>query len=178
MIYTLISTATSSNAATTAITSGIDSTYNEYMVVGTAINVATDEANFTFQFNASGQSGYIETITSNSFQTSHGEDDSTSLAYRTATDNAQNTDFESLSDTIGNGADECLSGELWLFEPSSTVYKKNWMATTQFYLENDKSCQHFDAGYFNFTAALTNVQFKMSSGNFDGTINLFGVDEI
>ena len=174
----LLTSSSGTNQTDMSFTSGIDTTYKLYLFQFISINPATDSAYFQFQANASGQSGYNETITSNSFQTSHGEDDSTSLAYRTATDNAQNTDFESLSDTIGNGADECLSGELWLFEPSSTVYKKNWMATTQFYLENDKSCQHFDAGYFNFTAALTNVQFKMSSGNFDGTINLFGVDEI
>jgi hypothetical protein len=33
----------------------------------------------------------------------------------------------------------------------------------------------FAAGYINITAAITNVQFKMESGNFDGKIKMWGV---
>jgi len=31
------------------------------------------------------------------------------------------------------------------------------------------------AGYFNLTTPLTRFQFKMSSGNFDGVIKLYGI---
>ena len=34
---------------------------------------------------------------------------------------------------------------------------------------------YFVAGYFNVTAAITNIQFKMDSGNFDGKIKMWGV---
>ena len=36
--------------------------------------------------------------------------------------------------------------------------------------------QNFVAGYFNATAAITAIQFKMGSGNIDsGTIKLYGI---
>ena len=37
------------------------------------------------------------------------------------------------------------------------------------------SVQAFMAGYFNVTAAITNIQFKMESGNMDGTIKMYGL---
>jgi hypothetical protein len=39
----------------------------------------------------------------------------------------------------------------------------------------DSSQNNFVAGYGNTTSAINAVSFKMSSGNFDGTIALFGV---
>ena len=61
-IPTLISTSTASNAASVAITSGIDSTYDEYMFVMTDVGPATDNVVFQFQVNVAGQSGYNESI--------------------------------------------------------------------------------------------------------------------
>jgi hypothetical protein len=34
---------------------------------------------------------------------------------------------------------------------------------------------HFSAGYGNTTSAVNAIQFKMDSGNFDGTILLYGI---
>ena len=76
----LLTSSSGTNQTDMSFTSGIDSTYKLYLFQFISINPATDSAYFQFQANASGQSGYNETITSNSFQTSHGEDDSTSLA--------------------------------------------------------------------------------------------------
>jgi len=176
MAMTLITTNTSSGAATSDFTSGIDSTYKLYIFKFYDVNPTTDSAVFTFQANASSQSGYNETITSTSFQASHREDDGgTSFTYRTGTDQAQGTAFQSLSDTIGNASDESLAGELFLFNPSNTTYVKHWYSTTNETLENEQTWQQFNAGYFNFTAALTNIQFKMSSGNMDAVIKMYGV---
>ena len=47
-IPTLINTYTSTNVASVSITSGIDSTYDEYMFVMTDVNPATDGAHFQF----------------------------------------------------------------------------------------------------------------------------------
>jgi len=38
-----------------------------------------------------------------------------------------------------------------------------------------RSLEAFTGGYFNTTSALTKIQFKMSSGNFDGTIKMYGI---
>ena len=176
MAMTLITTNTSSGASASSFTSSIDSTYKLYIFKFIDINPATDSAYFQFQANAVDASGYNETMTTTSFRANHDEADSgTALGYRTGTDQAQGTAFQSLSDTIGNGADESLAGELFLFNPSSTTYVKHFYSVTNEYLENDKSHQQFNAGYFNITAAIDDIQFKMSSGNFDGTIKMYGV---
>ena len=73
MGLTLISTHTASASASLDITSGIDSTYNEYQFHIVNVHPATNNVNFVFQVNASGQSGFNETITSSAFRTYHHE---------------------------------------------------------------------------------------------------------
>ena len=60
----LISTQTASGSSTIDFTSGIDSTYKEYIFKFTDIHPATDNVQFSFQANVSGGSGFNETITS------------------------------------------------------------------------------------------------------------------
>ena len=44
------------------------------------------------------------------------------------------------------------------------------------YGESDFAQDDYIAGYFNVTAAITQIQFKMSSGNIDaGIIQMYGV---
>ena len=50
-------------SASLDFTSGIDSTYGEYIFKFYNVSPATDNARFEFQVNASGQSGYNEYIT-------------------------------------------------------------------------------------------------------------------
>jgi hypothetical protein len=57
---THISTATASSSASIEFTSGIDSTYKEYVFYFVNMHPATDGATFQFQGNASGESGYNE----------------------------------------------------------------------------------------------------------------------
>ena len=33
----------------------------------------------------------------------------------------------------------------------------------------------YTAGYFNSNCALTSISFKMTSGNFDGTMKMYGI---
>ena len=57
MAMTLITTNTSSDAATSDFTTGIDSTYKLYIFKFYDVNPATDEANLTFQVNATDDPG-------------------------------------------------------------------------------------------------------------------------
>ena len=164
-----------SNAATASITSGIDSTYGEYIFRFYAVNPATN--NVHFQFNGSTDSGsnYNATKTTTVFHSYNGESDGTSFGYDTSYDLAQSTSDQLLLPGIGNGADECGAGELHLFNPSSTTYAKHFYATTNSHFHNNYAHESFIGGYFNTTSAIDAVQFKMSSGNFDGTIKMWGV---
>ena len=173
-----ISKQTASSSASISFTSGIDSTYKEYIFYFVNIHPATDNTALSFQGNASGGSGYNETITSTFFQANHSEDGSGgSLGYRTSEDQAQGTDFQQLGYGVGNGNDECASGYLHLFNPSSTTFVKHFISKVQVYHRSDFSYNMYSAGYFNTTSAIDEIQFKMSSGNIDaGDICLYGIN--
>ena len=176
-IPTLIGSAhTASNASSVAITSGIDSTYDEYMFVCTDLNPATDGATFTVQFNVASASGYNETITSTFFMATHGQvDDATTFAYVAGNDQAQATGYQILTDAIGNGSDEGAAGIFSLFSPSGTTYVKHFYSRFTGHTEDNRAADAYAAGYVNATGAIDEISFKMSSGNFDGVIQMFGI---
>ena len=176
----LLSTQTASSSASLSFTSGIDSTYKEYVFEFITVNAATDGTQFTFQCSTDGGSNYNVTMTTTYFTAWHDEGDSqTGLGYDGSKDQAQGTAYQTLTQATGSGADECLAGELHLFNPSSTTYVKNWYATISDYDEGNttagREVNTFPAGYFNTTTALNAIQFKMASGNFDGTIKMYGI---
>ena len=172
----LLSSQTADDDATVSFTSGIDSTYGEYIFKFYVLNPANDNEEFVFQANASSQSGYNETITTTYFDAYHNEAGTdTLLTYETTLDQAQGTAFQILVPNIGNAADEAGAGELHLFNPSSTTYVKHFYARTNSYNGADYMVNSFVSGYFNTTAAIDDIQFKMNTGNFDGTIKMWGV---
>jgi len=174
---TLITTNTSSGAATSDFTSSIDNTYKLYIFKWYDVNPAADPwASFTFQANVVGASGYNETITSTYFSAYHQEDDDpAAMGYGSGSDQAQGTAFQKLAASTGNNADQSSAGTLWLFNPSNTTYVKHFYATVNNHQEVPTSSNEFIAGYFNVTGAIDEIQFKMDSGNFDGTIKMYGV---
>jgi hypothetical protein len=174
---TLLSTQTASASATIDFTTGLDSTYDEYIFKFINIRPATDNADFSFNFSTDAGSNYNVTKTSTWFTAYHDEaDTSTSLSYDTNVDLAQSTAFQKLSVDIGNGADESLSGTLTLFNPASTTYVKHFISNTNDYDGGNYTLNAFSAGYGNTTSAINAIQFKFDSGNIDdGVIKLYGV---
>ena len=168
----LISTTTASSSATVDITSGIDDTYKEYIIKFYDVHPATD--NVTFQVNfRDGGSSYDATKTSTAFYAHEGESSDSGFGYGSSQDLAQATGVQPLLGSLGNGNDECASGELILYDPSSTTYVKHYMVKTQYYHQGNYSQIYYVAGYCNVTAAIDGVQFSMSSGNIDaGTFKL------
>ena len=175
---THIATQTASSSASISFTSGISSTYKEYIFYFVNIHPATDNVDFRFQANRVSGSGYNETITSTNFQAYHEENGSSAvLQYRADYDQAQGTAFQLLGNTCGNGNDESISGYLHIFNPSSTTFVKHYIARTNTYYYGDITIDLYSAGYFNVESALDEFQFKFSSGNIDsGQILLFGLN--
>lgn len=173
----LLSTQTASASATISFTTGIDSTYDSYVFEFIDIHPATDNVEFQFNMSTDAGANYNVTKTTTFFRAFHNEDDLDSgLGYRTGDDLAQSTAFQNLGFNLGNGADECSSGSLTLFNPSSTVFVKHFIATINDYFATNGSGERFCAGYGNTTSAVNAIQFKMSSGNIDaGIIKLYGV---
>ena len=175
---THISTATASSSASIEFTSGIDSTYKEYVFYFVNIHPSTDGAYFEFQFSTDSGSTYATTITSTSFNSAHNESDSVAaLQYVTADDLAQSTSFQRFSATVGADNDQSTSGTMQIFNPSSTTFVKHFIANLDVYNPNNYSASVFTAGYANTTSAIDAIKFQMSSGNIDaGQILLFGVN--
>ena len=135
----------------------------------------TNDKHFTFQVNADGGSGFNETITSSVFRAYHLEDGSASgLDHRTANDQAQGTAYQRLSEEVGNGSDEGVSGILHIFDPSNTTFVKHFIARTS--LNYGSPRDTFVAGHINNTTAIDEISFAFTSGNCDsGTIDMYGV---
>jgi len=176
-----IKTLTASSSATLSFVHGssdvvLDNTYRTYIFKFINIHPATDQKKFLFQGTTNG-SDFNTTMTTTWFQAYHNEGDgNTSLSYIAGEDQAQGTSFQSLCEDLGNDNDQCFSGELWLFNPSSTTFVKHFMTTSNETYYSDFSNNHYVAGYFNTTSAITGLQFKMESGNVDaGTIKLYGI---
>jgi hypothetical protein len=179
-----ISKQTASSSASISFTSGIDSTYKEYVLYFVNIHAGTDRALFQFQGSTDSGSNYNTTATTTYFQAYHTEDDSaTNLGYNDTHDDAQTTGFMNLI-THSNAEDNeaSASGYLHLYNPSSTTFVKHFTSSFNHVYEtastnNPYSWNSFKAGYFNTTSAIDALQFKFSSGNIDsGDILLYGVN--
>ena len=178
----LLSDQDASNSASLSFTSDITSTYGEYIFRFYNINPATDRTRLCFQVNATDGADYDDSlITSSAFCTTVYEDESYSpnLSYRAGDDLAQSASFQRLSGEANNDADSIMAGELHLFNPASTTYVKHFYATVNTNCDGGDDDpffnNHYVAGYINDTTAIDDIQFKMESGNFDGTIKMWGV---
>ena len=174
----LISTQTASSDSTISFTSGINSTYKEYIFKFYNIHPSTRNADFQFNMSIDAGSNYNVTKTTTAFRAFHEESGgSSSLAYQTGDDLAQSTSYQDLS--IGGGIQEededSLSGYLHLFEPSSTTFVKHFISVTNQINAGNNAMNGYIAGYGNTTSAVDAVNFKISSGTFDGVIKLYGV---
>ena len=173
-----ISRSTASSSSSLSITSGIDSTYKEYIFILNSIHPASD--NVSFQFNGTDDTSshsFDITKTTTAFNAYHSESASeASLGYRSADDVAQGTGYHTLSHQASNDNDASLSGFLHLFDPSNTTFVKHFVARISGNNEDNHAQDNLSAGYFNTTAAITGLDFKFSSGNIDsGTIDMYGV---
>jgi len=173
-----ISKQTASSSATISFTSGIDSTYKEYLFTFKDIHPGTDNKVLQFQCSIDGGSNYNTTMTTTFFIAGHNEGDTaTDLSYKTGGDQAQGTSFQRISASIGADNDQSVSGYLHLFNPASTTFVKHFIVTTQGATASDESENSYCAGYVNTTSAVDAVQFSMASGNIDaGDICLYGIN--
>jgi hypothetical protein len=174
---TLLSTQTASASATISFTTGLDSTYDEYIFKFIDIHPATDNVYFQFNMSTNGGSTYAVTKTTSFFTAFHDEADANStLEYRSSRDLAQSTSFQDLNEDTGNDNDQSCTGSLTLFNPSSTTYVKHYLSNMSTNTYHNFNFNTFSAGYGNTTSAVNAVQFKFSSGNIDdGIIKLYGV---
>tara|TARA_R100001594_G_scaffold2189_1_gene8857 strand:- start:60 stop:686 length:627 start_codon:yes stop_codon:yes gene_type:complete len=182
----LIKTVTASSSGTVTFVNGtsdvvLDSTYPIYKVV--IINAhPSSEQKFYVNFR-DGATNYDASKNTTVFRTYHFERDNAGdngLGYQDGLDLANGTGDQMIGQEIATDNDASGSGELWLFNPSSTTYTKHFIARfTHHYTNAAPGCvENYTAGYINTTTAIDGIQFKFASGNIDaGTFKLYGIKD-
>ena len=182
-----IKTLTASGDTTLSFVNGtdgvvLDDTYPIYKFE--FINIHPSGAGSEFQVGfRDGDTAYDATKTTTVFYSYHMENDSnTTLTYNTSEDLAQSTAFQDLTvaSQIGTDNDESASGEMILFNPSSTTFVKHFMSQTNYVADDAVTLgvNSYVAGYCNVTAAIDAVQFKLDTNDMQfGTIKLYGIKD-
>ena len=174
----LLSTQTASGSASISFTSGIDSTYGEYIFKYINIHPATNGAEFNLEFSTDGGSSYGLTKTTTFFYAYHNENGSEALLVNVPSRGmAQSTNAQDLAVNMRSaGASNSGSGELHLFNPASTTYAKQFQHKFQHMYTTPSSMVTHVGGYINTTTAVDAVRFTMSTGNIDyGIFKMWGV---
>jgi len=179
MAMKLITTNTlvSGDSASTASFTGIDNTYKLYVFKFYDVNPVTNAATLSINGSDDTSSHSYDIAKTTTFFRSINDEaagGTAKIQYMTANDVANATGVANIVESIGNGADESCAGEMYLFNPSSTVYVTHFFVTTHSYHDSDFAASHYVSGYFNTTAAITAIQFTCSS-NMDGVFKLYGV---
>tara|TARA_B100000780_G_C21112309_1_gene449614 strand:+ start:1518 stop:2135 length:618 start_codon:yes stop_codon:yes gene_type:complete len=159
---------------------GVDfSTHKEYLFTFNNIHPATNGSHFSFNLSIDGGSNYNVAKTTTAFRPFHYEtaSDTPELAYQAGSDLAQGTGFQNIAENLGSANDECSAGHLTLYNPSSTTFTKHFMSRINLNHSSSSpaTVNWYISGYGNTTSDVDAVQFKMTSGNFDGVISLYGI---
>jgi len=180
----LIKTLTASSSSTLSFVHGsssvvLDSTFPIYKFEFISMHAATDEALFEMNMSIDAGSNYNVAKTTTYFRSQHGESGGGGeVAYDTGQDAAQATGFIRLCGELGTVNDENMSGEMFLYNPSSTTFVKHFMCRANMNASGDACFNIFSAGYGNTTSDVDAIRFKMSSGNIDaGKIKLYGIKD-
>ena len=181
---TLIKSQTASSSSTISFVDGtsdvvLDNTYPIYLFKFINIHPATNETKFQVNMSIDSGSNYNVTKTTSMFRAYNAETEAASaVTYYAGGDLSQSTGFQYLTLGIGNANDANASGYLYLFNPSSTIFSKHFIARTSENYVGTYSLDNFVSGYCNTSSAVDAVQFAMSSGNIDaGTIKLYGIKD-
>ncbi len=173
----LISTQTASSSSSVSITSGIDSTYKEYIIKLINVHPATDNDELQINFSSDGGSNYNVTKTSSAFIAQHAENDSyTSFYYDGGADSAQLTGDQTIHENVGGDNDESCCSTIHLYDPSNTTFVKHFLITTNSSNGDPNNTVTRVGGYCNTTSAVDAVKFDFIGGNIQsGVIKLYGV---
>ena len=177
-------TTISSPVSSVQITSGIDSTYKEYIFLLVNLHPnSNSEPDIKINFSADGGSNYNVAKTTTVFYADHNESGSSSGLQYLDVDLAQGTGGQYIGYNLEESdADSSLSGIVHLFNPSDTTFVKHFMINLNMMHLEPQSNHYQITGYCNTTSAINAVNFtgeysEGSSGNIDsGEIILYRIN--
>jgi len=173
---TFISNATASSDSSLEFTSGIDSTYESYYFYFDGLKMGTDDVSFSFQSSTNGGTAYGISCSSATWY-AYNSGSANDLAYLGSQDLFSSSSEQPCGFYLGNDADIYLSGWLSLAKPASTSLIKNWSYQTFYHNKNNEAVMLSGQGFFDTSTAIDAIRFQPSSGNFDGTISLYGLKQ-
>ena len=184
---TFIKNVTVSGASNATILHGtssvvFDSTYPVYVIK--YINVMSNAGqNIAMNFTTDG-TNYNVNITASPFVGELSEDNTSRagrMDYSGGYDQAEGTDqvvFNLNKGGLLNAGDASASGEIYIFNPSSTTFMKHFISRANSMSEYPGSTDNYCAGYANTTSAVTGVRFHaVSSNTIYGTFLLYGIKD-
>ena len=181
---TLIKTLTASNSANLSFVHGSSSvvfndTYPIYVFKLINMHPVTDNVQLMHNGSIDAGSNYNIAKTTTTFEGEKAEgSDNGTLNYIASHDLAQGTGGAKLTYNCGNDNDQSLSGELMLFNPSSSTFVKHFTTVVSNSHRNNYAKNTYTAGYYNTTSDLDAFKFFYSSGNIDsGIIKLYGIKD-
>ena len=184
----LIKTITVSSAAgTVSFVNGassvvLNNTYPLYLFKFINIHPSADDGGLAVNFSVDTGSNYNVAKTSTNFESYHNEaGDDVATNYSASGDLAQGTGVQHLtgiSSKMGYDNDQSASGELFLFNPSSTTFVKHFISEFTQSDYRNYTWRRNVSGYCNTTSAVDAAQFSMTSGNIDsGIFKLYGIKD-
>ena len=186
---TLIKTITiSSGTSTVQFAHGsssvvFDNTYPIYLFKYMSVHGA-NEQELVIDFSDSAGSDYDLLHQTAFFRAAHNEAGNDGIiTYVTSRDMANSGARPFLTVPIGTESDNSGSGELYVFNPSSTTFVKHFISNSNISVGDGSSAgsysqNSFVAGYVNTTAAVTGIKFEMDGGNIDsGIFKMYGIKD-
>ena len=172
-----------SNATLVHGTSSVvfDSTYPIYILKYINVFSSTGQ-NIAMNFTTDG-TNFNAIMTTTAFVNEHSENDSdvARTDYSESYDIAQSTDqivFNVNKGGLENASDASASGEIYIFNPSSTTFVKHFISRANSLSEYPGSTDNHVSGYVNTTSAVTGMRFHVvSSGTLSGTFLLYGLKD-
>ena len=180
MGYKMLAVQEAPNDTTVTFTTGIDATYQEYEFRFVEITADTIGGRLTFQADIGTATTYEQHKTTTNFkahQSHSSSGTSLGLTYDGSYDQSNDAGDQVISAAQHTFTPECASGFLTLYEPSSSVYIKHFMAEVGVFENYNAFYQKkYVAVYIDQTSPITRVQFGMSTGIIkDGFIYMYGV---
>ena len=164
----LATTNVTSGVAQVDFTSGIDSTYKNYMITFTKVHPQNAGANLKMRIS---HSGTFQTANNYIFAGSGTASPNTAIHVGDS-----GTDSWVIVNNIGAGGDQCANGEIILCDPSGTGFGQQFYSNSISQSSTSTARRESFGGFYNSGTAIDGVRFYAGTGNIDsGTFKLYGI---
>ena len=172
---TLITTQTvTSEASEVNFSSGIDSTYDEYMFISEIIYSSGPAwTDIQFYIDAATTAVTKTTTTFHTYQSEAADDKI--LQYASAEDEANSTNAQKIDNYVGSIANAQSCGVMQLFQPSSSTVHKQFISRQTLKRHDVYTAGFHAAGNLMTTSPIVYVRYVPNTGTIRGIFKMYGV---